>query len=145
MWNDIYDHMCWFAAQERFLIINIETSYAYSFFFVETIIFYHSKIQYIFFVFIEILSFNRDKLNWTKSDRITGKCCKNANKVSPPPWNSSIYAFLIFNTLHIFSNVSLYVGGRQRRSWSADVLHCLAPTLKKTSPACSPSNSEDLD
>ncbi len=31
------------------------------------------------------------------------------------------------------------------RSWSADVLQSLAPTLKKTSPACSPSNSEDLD
>ncbi len=40
---------------------------------------------------------------------------------------------------------TIQVRARQRRSKSAVVLLSLAPTLKKTSPACSPSNSEDLD
>ncbi len=40
---------------------------------------------------------------------------------------------------------TIQVRGRQRRSKSAVVLLSLAPTVKKTSPACSPSNSEDLD
>ncbi len=37
-----------------------------------------------------------------------------------------------------------YTRGRQRRSWSADFLQSLVPTLKKPSPACSTSDPETL-
>ncbi len=48
--------------------------------------------------------------------------------------------------LHTFAKTGINLAtSRQRRSWSANVMQSLAPTLKKTSPACIPSNSEDHD